>query len=119
MEGLRSLLEATGGVCVVAAETTLEDAAGAMTELQPDLLLVDKKFGTLALAHLMRQSDFATAVIVWGTCMSEPEALDLLHAGVSGVVSKTASLTDLEDCVRAVASGRKWMDIFSRPGLIH
>lgn len=119
MEGLRSLLESTGGACVVAAETTLEDAVDAMTDLQPDLLLVDKKFGAQALAHLMHRTDFAAAVIVWGTGMSEPEALGLLHSGVSGVVSKTASLGDLEDCVRAVASGRKWMDIFTRSEFIH
>ena len=119
MEGLRSLLETTGGARVVAAETTLEDAVDAMTDLQPDLLLVDKTFGAQALAHLARRPGFAAAVIVWGTGMSEPEALRLLYSGVSGVVSKTASLGDLEDCVRAVASGRKWMDIFTRCQIVH
>jgi DNA-binding NarL/FixJ family response regulator len=119
MEGLRGLLESSGSACVVAAETSLEDALGAMTDLQPDLLLVDKTVGVRALAQLMHQSDFATAVIVWGTGISEPEALELLHAGVSGVVSKTSSLRELDDCVRVVASGRKWLDLFSRSELIH
>jgi DNA-binding NarL/FixJ family response regulator len=113
MEGLRSLLEATGGLRVVAAETNLEDAAGALTELQPDLLLLDQTFGAPALERFLGQMDSSAAVIVWGACLSETEAIWLLQSGVAGVVSKTASLRDLEDCIRAVASGRKWMDAFA------
>ncbi len=116
MEGLRSLLESTGDACVVAAETNLEDAIDALSDLQPDLLLVDRNFGAPALARLMRQPDCAAAVIVWGVGMSEREALGLLASGVSGVVSKNASLTDLEDCVRTVVSGRKWIDIGGKWG---
>ena len=119
MEGLRSLLESTGDAYVVATETSVEDAVGALIELQPDLLLVDKRFGAPALASLMRHRDVASAVIVWGHHLSEPEALDLLHSGISGVVSKTASLDDLSDCIHAVASGRKWMDIFARSEFVH
>lgn len=119
MEGLRSLLESTGDACVVATETTVEDAVGALIELQPDLLLVDQRFGATALASLMKQRDFASAVIVWGHHLSESEALSLLHSGVAGVVSKTASLNDLADCIHAVASGRKWMDIFARSEFVH
>jgi DNA-binding NarL/FixJ family response regulator len=116
MEGLRSLLESTGDVCVVAAENNLEDAVGALGDLQPDLLVVERKFGAPALAGLMRQTNFAAAVIVWGAGIGELEALGLLDSGVSGVVSKNASLTDLADCVRAVASGRKWMGRFREWG---
>ena len=119
MEGLRSLLESIGGARVVAAETNLDDAAGALAELRPDLLLVDKKFGTPALTHLLRRAQSTAAVIVWGASMSEMEALWLFEAGVSGVVSKTASLRDLADCIRAVASGGKWLDLCARPAFIH
>jgi DNA-binding NarL/FixJ family response regulator len=119
MEGLRSLLESTGDARVVATETSLDDAVVALIDFQPDLLLVDKRFGASALANLMRQSDIGSAVIVWGTGMTEPEALDLLHSGVAGVVSKTASLRDLLDCVNSVASGRKWIDTFDRAKYVH
>jgi two-component system NarL family response regulator len=119
MEGLRSLLESIGGARVVAAETNLEDAAGALAEHRPDLLLVDKKFGTPALAQLMRDAESSAAIIVWGATVSEMEAMWLFEAGVSGVVSKTAPLRDLVDCVRAVASGRKWADLCARPAFVH
>ena len=119
MEGLRSLLESIGGARVVAAETNLEDAAGALAELQPDLLLVDKKFGTPALTTLVRKAQSTAAIIVWGVSVSEMEALWLFEAGVSGVVSKTASLRDLAECIRAVASGGKWLGMCARPAFIH
>jgi len=119
MEGLRSLLEGMGGARVVAAETNLEDAAGAMADLQPDLLMVDQTFGAPALGQLLREADSSAAVIVWGASMSEREALCLLQSGVSGVVSKRASLRDVADCVRAVAAGGKWMDAGARPAFIH
>jgi DNA-binding NarL/FixJ family response regulator len=110
MEGLRSLLEGTGGARVVAAETNLEDAAGALAELHPDMLLVDKKFAHRALAELLRRTESTAAVIVWGQTVSEKEAFRLVRSGASGVVSKTASLRDLAECVRAVACGRKWLE---------
>src|SRR5690242_1069810 len=109
MEGLKSLTETMGGPSVVAAETNLEDAAGALAEHRPDLFVVDKGFGTPELARLLRDVDSNASIIVWGTRVSEWEALWLFEAGVSGVVSKTASLRDLADCVRTVASGGKWM----------
>ena len=113
MEGLRSLLEATGGPRVVAAETNLEDAAGALSELQPDLLIVDQAFGAPALERFLSEIESNAAVIVWGASLSETEAICLLQSGVAGVVSKTASLRDLEECIRSVASGRRWMDAFA------
>ena len=119
MEGLRSLLESIGGARVVAAETNLEDAAGALAELQPNLLMVDKKFGTPALTTLVRNSQSTAAIIVWGASVSEMEALWLFKAGVSGVVSKTASLRDLVECIRAVASGGKWLDLCAPPAFIN
>jgi DNA-binding NarL/FixJ family response regulator len=113
MEGLRCLLESIGGPRVVATETNLEDAAGALEEFQPDLLLVDRAFGPGALERFFSGVDSTTAVIVWGASLSETEAIGLLQSGVAGVVSKSASLRDLEDCIRTVAAGRRWMDAFA------
>ena len=84
-----------------------------MDELQPNLLLVDKGFGTGALSgwvRRLRDLNPPAAVIVWGSSISQPEIERLRRAGVSGVVSQTAPLRDLADCVRAVASGGKWME---------
>ena len=42
MEGLRCLMESIDGPRVVAVETNVEDAVGAVRELQPSILVVDK-----------------------------------------------------------------------------
>ena len=113
MEGLRSLMEAIDGPRVVVAETNVEDAVPAVRALQPSVLVVDKGFGLPALSEwvrLLSTADKPTAVIVWGVMMSEPDALRLLQAGVSGVIRKTASLVNLAECIRAVAAGENWME---------
>ena len=113
MEGLRSLMEAIDGPRVVVAETNVEDAVPAVRALQPSVLVVDKGFGLPALSEWLRllsTADKPTAVIVWGVMMSEPDALRLLQAGVSGVIRKTASLVNLAECIRAVAAGENWME---------
>ncbi len=113
MEGLRSLMEAIDGPRVVVAETNVEDAVPVVRDLHPSVLVVDKGFGFPALSdwvRLLSTADKPTAVIVWGVMMSEPDALRLLQAGVSGVIRKTASLVNLAECIREVAAGGNWTE---------
>jgi DNA-binding NarL/FixJ family response regulator len=113
MEGLRCLVESMDGPRVVAAETNVEDAVAAMREYQPSILVVDKAFGAHTVTdwvRLLSTADKPTAVIVWGSPMTESEALRFLQAGAAGVIRKTASLTDLAACVRTVAEGATWME---------
>ena len=93
IEGLRCLVESIDGPRVVAAETNVEDAVAAVHELQPSILVVDKGFGAHTVTdwvRLLSTADKPTAVIVWGTPMSESEALRFLQAGAAGVIRKTA-----------------------------
>jgi DNA-binding NarL/FixJ family response regulator len=113
MEGLRNLMEAIDGPRVVAVETKVEDAVTAVRALQPSILVVDKGFGAPTVMdwlRLLNTGDKTTAVIVWGTLMSESEALRFLQAGASGVVRKTSPLVDLAGCIQAVAAGGTWME---------
>jgi DNA-binding NarL/FixJ family response regulator len=113
MEGLRNLMEAIDGPRVVAVETKVEDAVTMVRALQPSILIVDKGFGAPTVMdwlRLLNTGEKTTAVIVWGTLMSESEALRFLQAGASGVVRKTSPLVDLAGCIRAVAAGGTWME---------
>jgi DNA-binding NarL/FixJ family response regulator len=113
MEGLRCLMDSIDGPRVVAVETNVEDAVGAVRDLQPSILVVDKAFGLPIVMDWMRLLSSAatpTAVIVWGTPMAESESLRFQQAGAAGVIRKTASLKELSDCIRAVAAGRTWME---------
>jgi DNA-binding NarL/FixJ family response regulator len=113
MEGLRSLLASMGGPRVVAMETKLEDAVEAIRDLHPDVLVVDKSYGSPILTEwlrLLRSSGHCLAVVVWGTPISEPEALRFFQAGAAGIVRKSANLCDVWACVRTVVTGGTWME---------
>lgn len=113
MEGLRSLLDGAEGLRVVAAETSLVEGMDATRQLRPSILLVDKAFGIHAVMdwlRTLRHGEARTAAIVWSVSLSEAEALRFLQAGAAGVVRKTASLNDLLNCMRTVASGGTWME---------
>ena len=113
MEGLRSLLATMGGPRVVAMETKLEDAVAAIRELRPAMLVVDKSYGSHTLTdwlRILRSDESPTAVVIWGTPLSEPEALRYFQAGAAGIVRKSARLDDLWACIRTVAAGGNWME---------
>jgi len=113
IEGLRSLLEKSDGLRVVDAGTSLLDGMDAVRELQPQVLVVDKAFGTPAIVDWissLRTLGSKVTVVVWSAAMSQSEALRLLQSGASGVVRKTATLDTVLKCLRTVVSGSNWME---------
>ena len=52
----------------------------------------------------------SAAVVVWSQILSEPEALRLIHAGVRGILRKSADLPTVLQCFRTVAEGGTWME---------
>jgi DNA-binding NarL/FixJ family response regulator len=112
LEGLRALLE-SAGLRVVAALASLPAAMKAVRELHPSLLIVDKAFGMQAVmdwTDAIHKSELAVAIIVWSSAVSEIDAIRLRHAGVRGMMRKTAPLCDLLTCIRSVAAGGTWME---------
>jgi DNA-binding NarL/FixJ family response regulator len=113
IEGLRSLLESAEGLRVVATENSLQDGMDAARELQPTIVVVDKAFGSHAVMDYLKalqKLDSQTFAIVWGSAMTEAEALRFLQAGAAGVLRKTATLNVLLTCLREVARGATWME---------
>ena len=85
----------------------------AIRDLAPSLVLVDKAFGIHAVMDCLKtlqQQGGRTASIVWGTSMSEAEALRFLQSGAAGVIRKTAPIEVLMQCLRAVGSGETWVE---------
>jgi DNA-binding NarL/FixJ family response regulator len=123
IEGLRSLLESEDWLRVVAADTSLADAMESVGEFHPGIMVVDKALGFSAVVDwvaTLRNSEPSTAVLVWGTFLSESESLRLLQCGASGIVRKTASLDALLACLRAVGDGKTWVEDYMSPsGDIH
>ena len=106
-------MESIDGPRVVAAETSVEDGADAIRDLEPSLVILDKSFGTSTVTdwvRLLSTAEDPPAVIVWGTTMTDNDALRFLQAGASGVIRKTAPLAEIAACVRTVAAGGTWME---------
>ncbi|HEY4088844.1 MAG TPA: response regulator transcription factor [Bryobacteraceae bacterium] len=81
--------------------------------LQVDTVIIDKAFGVVEVMALLRglaaKSQSAPAV-VWGTTVTENEALRLLQAGAKGVLRRTSESNTLLTCLRSVISGGTWME---------
>ena len=76
-------------------------------------MLVDKSFGAQAVLHWLseqRQALAGTGLVIWGSAITEPEALRLLQLGVKGILRKSADMATLVSCLRAVAAGANWME---------
>ena len=113
MEGLRGFLESNNGPRIVTTQATIPAGVSAVRELRPALLIVDRGFGAHAVMdwlRILRAEQPPTAAIVWGSPISEADALRFVQAGASGVIRKTAPLEDLLTCIRTVLSGATWME---------
>jgi DNA-binding NarL/FixJ family response regulator len=116
-KGLKHLLDETddlelGSVHNSPAEWMMSESAEVT-----DLLIIDKSLGAHlvldALNHLPTaaagQSFSRPGVVIWGTSITEAEALRFLQSGARGIVRKSADVDSLLACLRAVAAGRSWM----------
>ncbi len=111
IEGLCALL--TGAeLRVAAAETCLAGGLEAVREIQPAVVVLDKSFGLHPVLQAVRSIALSgeTRVVVWGSSITDSEALRLMHAGALGVIRKTSTLETLLECVVSAANGVTWME---------
>ncbi len=112
-EGVRVLLESSPGFEFIDWAESLESGVALVRAGSPNLLIIDKAFGTHAVLewlHELRVFDHPPQVVVWGVSMTEAEALRFLQAGASGIVRKGADLRTIMSCINTVAAGRNWME---------
>jgi two-component system, NarL family, nitrate/nitrite response regulator NarL len=112
VEGVRHLLDSAEGLSFGASLANLDLAMHHLRRENPDVLLVDKALGLQAILEFLAaiQPWSQAAIVVWGTSISEPEALRLLQNGVRGIARKTADPETLIRCLTTVASGHTWME---------
>ena len=119
-EGLRTLLSASPDLEFQQATDSLTEAAELVERLRPAALILDKAFGIQAILDWLQQSrareaggpraEPQTAIVIWGTSITEAEALRFLQAGAKGILRKTAGAQMIVACLRTVAAGRSWME---------
>jgi DNA-binding NarL/FixJ family response regulator len=110
--GIRRILESFGGVDVVAEASDGHEALRLTERHHPHVLLLDVAMpglnGIEATARVCR--DFAQSrVILLSMHEGEEYVLRALRAGASGYLLKSASPTELELAVRAVARGETYL----------
>jgi len=118
VEGLRTLLNASGDLYCAGAVDSLEAAfelsmSMLSMSMEAPAVLLDKGLGTTALMswlHELAALGTHIAPVVWGAGISEAEALRFLQAGARGILRRTASSESILTCLRTVTSGGTWME---------
>jgi DNA-binding NarL/FixJ family response regulator len=110
-DGLRRLLETEPGLTVVGEAATGRDAIRVTHELVPDVLLLDFALPDMSGLDVLQSLSSTRAPVrtVFVTAgMDRPEVLKAIKLGARGVVVKTAAITLLTRCIRAVVEGEYW-----------
>ncbi|MGH9627500.1 MAG: LuxR C-terminal-related transcriptional regulator [Bryobacteraceae bacterium] len=109
--GVQTALQSAHDLQFASAFQSLSTATG--SGMPPAVMLVDKAFGVQPITDLItrsREFGIETAVVVWGSAMSESDALRFLKIGARGILRKTAEVPSVLACIRAVGSGSTWME---------
>jgi DNA-binding NarL/FixJ family response regulator len=110
--GVQAVLCGSADMECAWAVSSLDEAMRMVRLRAPRVVLADKALGINGLFHWIvnLRSMKETAVVVWGSSMTEAEALRFVQAGAQGVVRKVVQAETLLTCVRAASKGCTWME---------
>jgi DNA-binding NarL/FixJ family response regulator len=110
--GLRSVIEKSSNITLLEPVHGFDDLTRLVVASCPRVMVIDKALGVPAMMDfLIRMRERTpTAFVVWGSSVSEPEALRFLKAGARGVLRKTADPSTVLACFEAVAGGGSWLE---------
>lgn len=109
IEGIQSVFSRQEKFKLLIAVETFDELQHQLNHMQPEIVLVDKKLSDDAFRDWLKCTQQATNTVVWGSAISEAETIRLLHAGVRGVLRKSATPETLLRCLEAVAQGNSWV----------
>lgn len=113
-QGLRTLLEQDGCCQVVGEATDGLTAIDLITQLRPDIAILDVQMPDLdgiEVARRVATSSPETRVIMLSMHSDEPYVLDALRHGAFGYVLKGSATTDVLEAVRAVSAGHRYLSV--------
>ena len=112
--GIRGLLDLTPDIRVVAEAADGVEAMQAITQSQPDAVLLDVRMPTISGVDLLRRHGATLPPTIMLTTFDDDEALfDCMRLGARGFLLKDISLERLADGIRRVVAGQTLF----RPGL--
>jgi two-component system, NarL family, response regulator LiaR len=112
-QGLRFALEQQADIDVVGECADGIKALAAISELQPDVMLLDMVMpgmDGLAVLRALDGVDPRPVVIVLTSFLNTANAMDAVRAGAKSYLSKTAATTQVIEAVRTAASGGSLLD---------
>ena len=117
-EGVRTLLSDCPDLQFLGSTDSLAQVTAFLAQSSPDILILDKAFGIQAILEWLSAGKAARAaesaplpaIVIWGVSVTEAEALRFLQAGALGILRKTAGVSVVMACLRAVGTGRSWME---------
>jgi two-component system nitrate/nitrite response regulator NarL len=120
-DGLRRLLEAEAEFEVVGQSASGAEAIRLVTELAPDILLVDFALGDMTGVEVLRalvalKSPVKAILLTAG--LDREEIVDAMTLGARGLVLKESATQLLYKCVRAVHEGEYWFGRDRVPDLV-
>jgi two-component system nitrate/nitrite response regulator NarL len=111
--GVRTVLGTCLDLEFLWAANTLEEAVRLARQQPPRVVLADKGLGANGLIHWildLRSAPVIPALVIWGSSLTEGEALRFVRAGAKGVIRKAASPEALVACLRSAGKGTAWME---------
>lgn len=119
--GVRTLLSQHPGFAVIGEAGDSDAAVQMVTDLRPDILLLDHNLPRLNGLEVVRRIHAAktgTRAIVLTAGMAEPEIQHVLLHGAWGVVLKHTASDLLPKCIEQVMEGEHWIGVESVGALL-
>ena len=112
-QGLRSFLDTRSGIEVVGEAANGEEAVELAARLVPDVVLMDlvmPGIGGLAAIRRIVAVAPATRVLVLTSFSSDDQVIPAIQAGAAGYLLKDAHPSQVEEAVRTVGRGERFLD---------
>jgi len=111
-QGIRSLLQDTGGFEIVGEATDGEEAVALVKRLAPDVVVMDiamPRLDGLRAAEQLKASKVAAHIVILSMHSDEGHVRQALEAGVRGYVLKRSVSDELLSAIRAVVRGEAYL----------
>jgi two-component system, NarL family, nitrate/nitrite response regulator NarL len=112
-EGIARMLEKEPDFVVAGQVKTAKEALEQAVSSEATVVLLDVDLGTeraIDFASRARERGFEGRILVLTAGMSDPEAVQLIQSGVTGIIHKHHSTDVLCGAIRQVARGEVWLE---------
>lgn len=112
-DGLARMLDREPGFTVVGQAGSATEGLAVLNSSQSNIVLLDVDLGAeraLDFVKAARAAGFEGQILIVTAGMSDPEAVQLVQAGISGILHKHHSTDELCDTIRRIASGEVRME---------